>query len=440
MDTQDKNQAGTEKVSEGKTENQAGGGLFRKAAMSRMAAGQHVDELLRVSKPSDWFFAGTLAALVVVTIAWSFLGRIPVMASGTGLIQPETGIARVVSSVSGIILSEMPAEGACLKKGDLVVKISTEDDMQRLRNTIEQERLAKEDYEKQKWIYSVTSEMSKKTVAKVTKLMENNIKELELLYKTTQEDYTEMKELYEKGYSTKADILAAEQAMTNASQSLHNAEIQLAKERVSAKSDLIQKKQILRRAEGDYLQVQMSRKEIESSLKSGEIRAPITGLISESTAEYGDFVPANRPLCLVLGEGPPVLIHLFFSSNDAKRTEVGNEVKIEVETFPSDMYGKLIGRVTDIELLPANTPLIEKSCGYSETLTKELLSGPPVNRVTVMLLTERKGGKLIYKKAGTGKPFTISTGMVCTGSIILENEVPITLVIPALKRWFGVRS
>ena len=422
-----------------KSENrQSGGGLFRKAAMSRMSAGEHVDELLRVSGPSDYIFTGTLAAIAIIVIAWSFLGRIPVMVMGTGLIQPEDGIVKVLPHAGGIIWSDVPAEGARLKKGDLIVKINSENVVGKFKSAVEGERLANEDYETQKLIYSITSKMSKKTDDEIVKLMESVLEKLEVIYNDRKKDYGELKELQKKGYVTKTELLSAEQAMASALQNLHNVRIQLAQEKVAEQSDLIQKKQALRDAEKKYIEAKIRLGEISGLLKEGEINAPMNGQVSECAVKRGDFISGGTPVCLIVGEGPAALIYLFFKTGDAKRIEAGNEVKIEAESFPSDMYGKLVGRVTEVEPLPANEAIIAQSCGYSEILTKRLLSGPPVSRVTVKLLTEEKDGRLIYKKAGGSQPFTITTGMICSGSAITENRVPVTLAVPALKKWLGL--
>lgn len=407
---------------------QHSGGLFRKAALSRLTAGEHVDELLQVSRPSDWIITSTLAGMGIIAIAWAFFGRVPVMVDGQGLLQPKDGIAKIIAQQSGTVQSEPPVNGTAVEKGDLVVKIYRDVEIQQLKDAIEKERLAKREYEVHKRTYSERIGDSE-----IIKLMKDNIPKLEKLCEDKKRSYIKTKELHKMKYVTDTQLLAAEQAATGSLQSLHEARIQLVKEQMLEKTDLIQ-------AEGRYLDTQQQCKEIRQSLKESEYYAPISGNISELTLKRGVRVPANTPICLITGKGPAILVYLFFATEDAKRIRAGQEARISVSGYPSDTYGKLLGKVTAVEMLPASSNLIEESCSYSETLTKQLLSGKPVNRVSVILKIEGKGKELTYKKTSVGQSFTITSGMICLGSIVIEEQVPITLIIPALKRWFGITT
>ncbi|MFH1725902.1 MAG: HlyD family efflux transporter periplasmic adaptor subunit [Elusimicrobiota bacterium] len=419
---------------------QAFGGLFRKAALTRLSAGERIDEPLKVSRPSDWILTGTLLVLAAAAAVWSFLGDIPVITTGRGLVQPAGGIAEVLTQVGGTVWSEVPADETPVREGDLLIKINTQADLQQLTNALEKEKLAKEDYETQKRIHSVTVDMSRETGDRVKKLMKENIGKLEALYAEREEDRELTVKLFKKGYATKSDLLAADEALTASLQNRHAAQIGLAREEESEEAALIQKEQNLRHAEEEYLLAVEERKRLESAMRQHEIRAPIAGKVSEFTLKRGDSVPANTRICLIVGEGLPALVYAFFPAEDAERMKPGAEARIELDAFPADTYGKLLGRITALDSLPANADQVARSVGYSEALTKELASGPPVTRVTIALRTEDQGGRALYEKAGGGRPLTVASGMICRGSVVLEDRVPVTLIVPALKRWFGITT
>lgn len=413
--------------------------LYRKAALERLsAAGEHIDDLLRVSRPSDSIIVATLLLLALVVLFWSFLGRIPVMVEGEGMIQPREGIVQVAATGGGTLVSETPAEGRRVEKGDFLAKIVSREAQQSLENARERERQAQADYDAQKQIYQATVQTSETAENSIVGFMRENITQLKEMYQDRKRDYQTTQELFHKGYMTRSDVISSEGALVSAFQDINQAQISLARERVSRQADLIEKQLALRDKEEALAAAREDREKIEASIRDSTLLAPAAGLVREFTWKRGDIVPAGANVCLVESSGPPAVTYLFIATDDAKKVAVGAPVQIEVASYPSDIYGKLLGRVTKVDELPASQPLIAQACGYSNELVQRISSEPSSNRVAVDLETEIQDGRIVYRKASGGSPFPVSSGMICSGSAVTENRIPITLVIPALKKLFGL--
>ena len=415
-------------------------GLYRKAAIEHYYAEEesHVDDALQVSRPSDWIVIGTVTVLAVFFLIWAFVGSIPVMVQGTGLIFPAGGVARVVTENGGTVVSPPPANGLRVKKGDLLVKIIPETTRQNFKNAVEHEETAKQNYQAQKSSYETVKKATDEAQNTYLKLMAENLKKLKEIVTDQEKQYQTLKELSSKQMVTTSDLLAAEETAANAYQTYNQAEIQLAQQKVTVQEDLLQQEMSLRAADASYLTAREGRKYQESLLETGEIHAPIDGIVRQCTLGTGDSVAVGAVVCLIESAGPPEMVYQFFSTDDAKRLQVGSLVEIAVVSYPADRYGKLLGRVTAVDPLPATQELIEESCSYSEDLAQSLGNKQAVNLVDILLETTKRDGKTHFVKAGGGSPFPVSSGMVCTGEAVVESQVPITLVIPALKKWFGV--
>jgi hypothetical protein len=72
--------------------------IFRKESLERLSSPEQLDQLMQVVSPRSWLPLATLGCLVGLGLAWSIFGRIPVTASGQGiLVNPSDGARELVS-------------------------------------------------------------------------------------------------------------------------------------------------------------------------------------------------------------------------------------------------------------------------------------------------------------------------------------------------------
>lgn len=72
--------------------------IFRKESLERLSSPEQLDQLMQVVSPRSWLPLATLGCLVGAAILWSLVGRIPVTASGQGiLVHPSDGAKELVS-------------------------------------------------------------------------------------------------------------------------------------------------------------------------------------------------------------------------------------------------------------------------------------------------------------------------------------------------------
>jgi hypothetical protein len=72
--------------------------IFRKESLERLSSPEQLDQLMQVVSPRSWLPLATLGCLLGLALAWSVLGRIPITASGQGiLVHPSDGSQDLVS-------------------------------------------------------------------------------------------------------------------------------------------------------------------------------------------------------------------------------------------------------------------------------------------------------------------------------------------------------
>ncbi|MBE9180194.1 hypothetical protein IQ268_16650 [Oculatella sp. LEGE 06141] len=60
--------------------------IFRKESLERLSSPEQLDQLMQVVSPKSWLPLASLGSMVVLTLLWGVLGRIPVTATGQGVL------------------------------------------------------------------------------------------------------------------------------------------------------------------------------------------------------------------------------------------------------------------------------------------------------------------------------------------------------------------
>jgi HlyD family secretion protein len=123
--------------------------------------------------------------------------------------------------------------------------------------------------------------------------------------------------------------------------------------------------------------------------------------------------------------------------------EVGNQAKpgmlakISPKTIKKEEFGSMFGTVYRVTQFPARAQLLN-DLFHDQTMVSQLTAkGVPY----VVWMTLEKDPKTFsgyrWSSAG-GPPERIAVGMTCEARIVVREQRPITLVIPALKKFLGL--
>lgn len=78
---------------------------------------------MQVVRPKDWLALSTLGSLIAIALLWSVFGRIPVTASGRGILVYPRRIATVESPVAGQLNAINVNPGDCVEPGDILATL-----------------------------------------------------------------------------------------------------------------------------------------------------------------------------------------------------------------------------------------------------------------------------------------------------------------------------
>ena len=98
--------------------------IFRKVALDRLSSPEQLDELMEVTTTRAWAAVCALSLLVVVALAWGFMGTVPTKVQANGILIKRGGLGDVGAPTNGQITAVYVDRGDLVKEGDVVAKMA----------------------------------------------------------------------------------------------------------------------------------------------------------------------------------------------------------------------------------------------------------------------------------------------------------------------------
>jgi len=412
---------------------------FRKAALDRLLSPEELDQAVRVTTPKAWIALAMIAVMLLGLIIWSVVGHLSTRVTANGLLFTQGG--RVVDAsarATGSVQEIRFRAGDFVAENEVVAII----EMSEL-----QERLTSVRAELQRWRGNL--EDTRSQVEEERRLQERNVAEredrlmtlLELSQEkigTARKRLEEYERLFEQQVTTR---LVLENARQTLEQALSE-EIGIRNNLDDLKASELERRNLAARrieeAEARYDAAQRSLAEIETSLLTGsQIRAPLSGRVTEIKTAEGSLVGGGTPIMSIesLGEGIEVIAYI--SPDKGKQVMAGMDALVDPVTVAKEEYGALRGNVKGVSEFPVTLEGMVAVLQNRDLAQTFAQLGPPYEaRIDLVPDPETESGYAWTSKRGNDQALT--SGTLVAVEITTEEKAPITLVIPLLKELSGL--
>ena len=116
----------------GSSEKKADGPLFRKKALTRIASPEELNDYLKVTNPANWMILGSIIAILIGIIVWSFAGNLNTYVSGEATAEDGQITAHIVNDNARYI-----REGQTMMVGEKTSKVFKVEQDEFGRTTVE---------------------------------------------------------------------------------------------------------------------------------------------------------------------------------------------------------------------------------------------------------------------------------------------------------------
>lgn len=471
--------------------------LFRKESLERLSSPEQLDQLMQVVGSKAWLPLASLAALIVVGLIWSIVGRIPMTVQGQGVLIRPRKVVQFQAPGSGQLVALNVEVGDVVRKGDVLGTIDQAD----LRKQLQQERAKLAELQMQNQdassLQGQRSELDKKAsqqqrqtlqqslqatqavtpilkekgieaIQRDRQNLQQRLQALQTLGPTLKKSWEKRQQLLSEGAITEDVVLQSQQEYLNNLASIADAESQFKQldlkeadserqylENLSSIDDIKTKLRELDSKEASQAQQNLgtstdrqnqiqdvkrniARLELQLQTNS-KIISNYSGRILEIAATQGQVLNPGVSLGSINAENASdkLVSVTYFKVPDGKQIKPGMQVQVTPSSVKREQFGGILSTVTTVSPFPA-TPQGATALVGNEEIVKNMMSDSRQVEVFAELQEARSTYSGYKWSSSNGPQLNISPGTTTDVRVKVGEQAPITYVIPILKSITGV--
>ena len=189
-------------------------------------------------------------------------------------------------------------------------------------------------------------------------------------------------------------------------------------------------------------EVQHSIAQLEKQLEfNQQIKSPYDGCILELTADNSSVLNPGDPLgSIKIDDASDSITSVaYFPVGDGKKIQSGMKIYVTPDTVRRERFGGIIGTVTQVSPFPITKQGASSLVGNAEVVEEIVSKVGSVIAVQAQLELDPSTSSGYKWSSSTGpKNLEISSGTTTIARVTIENQAPITLVLPILREWSGI--
>lgn len=416
---------------------------FRKKALDKLGDQEELDQILKITSPLSWVLLIALVLAVVGVFVWGIYGTLPSRVSGKGLVLTrDNALIDAIAYEYGKVVAIHVQIGEKVSKGQLLAEV-LRDDLNQNIDEIEK-RAAFLSSEEQKVEKRIQEEVTtreiyvQKQITAEQQIIDSRQKDVDYIDSTLQRKQAMMV----KGYLSKDEYERTLQAKRQAIR-----EITAAQSEILRLKNSIQEIQNVRNEKLDDMKRDLEEANLElQKAKSDQeltvnIKSPSDGEVISVPVNVGEHVNKGQPLVSILQPGNSLTITGFVPAEDeGRKITPGMAALIEPAGIRRERFGSMMGTVSFVSPFPVSVERLIAIL-HNEDLARKIAATTSLLevRVTLKQIKDPKTGKLQYKwTSKRGQQLIVTPGTLCVIKVTVENNPPITLLIPAIKKIVGV--
>ncbi len=410
--------------------------IFRKTALDRLSSPEQLDRLMQVTDPRGWIALVGLCVVVLFAATWSVVGRIPTTIRGTGILLSSEGIREVESLGSGLVSDVRVIVGDRVARGDTIALVGQPRLAQQVEQARERLRLLRTNRDRRADFTSTNVQLETEALDRERADLERRVEVAEERIGWLEDRLAAEEEALELGLlvpqavqNTRQQLEGARGDRTGLDFQLQNNEIArllLDNESSQTMSEVDSR---IREAEGelDALQLDLG--------QSSTVLSPYAGYVREIRTDVGQMVSAGQAVVSVEMMDAP-LQAVIYVPTEGKRIQPRMVARVSPVTVRREEYGFMVGEVEFVSPQPATPQGMQRTLGNEILVRQSMGLGAPF-LVRVALIEDPSTPSGFRWSSSKGPPQRVESGTTVSVEIVIEEQRPISLVIPFFRSAMG---
>ena len=391
---------------------------------------------MEVTDSKGWWTLTALTALIVAAVLWSWVGRIPTTVQGTGILLREGGVFDVQTTAGGQVMELSVTEGQAVRAGQVIGRVAQPELGRQIREA-QQVISDLEDRKRQTSGYSAAELSSRLSTLEQRRLsLESDTASTrsQIAWLTTR--LAQQQEAQRIGLVTgeqveqvRGQLDASRGRFANDLTALRQVQVDILGAQQTSATNV---RTVDDRLSDARRQLQLQQGRLEQAEKIITAQA---GRVLEVKTDVGSIIAPATPIVSIELASRPLRAMLVVPSA-GRSAKAGMTVRIIPSTENWQESGFILGKVETISETPVTMQRLQRLL-HNDALSQDLLSRGATYLVEVSL--ERANTPSGFKwTTARGSTHPVTTGMLASGRITVDEQRPLSLVIPMLRTSFGL--
>ena len=411
-------------------------GLFRQVALDRLSSPERLDSLMRVATPRAWAALVGLAVVVAAALAWGFFGSAPDTVDGSGILVRQGGLLALEAKAAGIVRDLGVRVGDTVARGQRLARVSQPELEQSLRQARRRVAELSANRDLSTGLLHRSRELDVASTEQQVRQLTQSMEATRARIRYLEQRVRAQEEIYRLGLITKDTWQATVQDLAGARDLLAGAEVQIKQLSARLVSLQTQTRQSLFSLEKETQDAQRQVELLAAQLsETATVESGSEGRVVEVLTSEGALVRQGQALFTVESLSAAIRGELFVSS-EARRIRPGQRVRVTPAGVAPEEYGYMIGRVAAVSESPLSATAMNVLL-RNDLLVQQFTTRGGVYRVGVELELDPARPSGFRWTTRRGPPIVFGSGTLFAGRVEVRQQRPISLMIPALRKWLG---
>lgn len=421
-------------------------GLFREKALAHISSPEQLDQLLRMSAPAVRLALAAMAGLFACALVWGFYGSLPTKVSGQGILLRSSGVFTVTAQSAGEVKNLYFVKGGSVSLGQTMAQIAQPALTDKVKGAQSILSGLREKYRLTKSFGSENTRLNLESLTQKRQHLDADIASLRVQTGWLGDRVKAMTPYVDEGTISKMQLFEFQRELATTQERLsqkqyerHGIESQILELKNTTVQQLLDLENQIATAEDNLF---AAANNLETN---AVVTSPYSGTVVEVGVNVGSIVSPGSPIAtLERAEGEVTYLEavLYFSPDQGQRVKEGMVVQVSPDTAKQERYGSMLALVTKVSAYPSSQAEMAKVLQNPELVHQLTAKGVKVG-VRCVLVPDYATASGYKWSSSSGPGFDIEPGTLCSASVIVERQRPISLVIPLFNKYVlgqGVRE
>ena len=409
------------------------------ASTNRLAMAEALDRTLSVTSARGWI---ALIAILVVAVAvgvWSVVGEVATYVEARGLLLNRGGkVVDAVAAASGRLSTITVTTGDEIEEDAVVALIVNEELAARYTGAlalVEERTRALEALEAA--VATESAVVRANNARRRKQLDELEVTALDML-ELAREHLDSSRQLFEKRVLSRVSLERTQQEFNQARRVL----IDLGRDRDTLEANEIKYENDnatrLRETRSRVEAAKHQARELEALVAAERVLAPVSGQVIEIKVTAGAIVGPGTAVASIRTGPADLEVLLYVPPHAGEQVEPGMAAQVMPATVRREEFGALRGTVESLSSFPTSLEGMVAVL-QNESLARSFFQDGPPYAGRIALASDPTTASGFAWTSPKASNQTLSAGTLATVEIKTRSQPPITLAIPLLKEFLGLR-